>query len=335
MKILNQIKKFINLDIRWKLRFIGNLISLKLYPSSFKLSGLKSIYSKIIFFIVFQEKTKKIRKENYNLIFKINVKNQKKNVLVALPRSGSNFLRNLITSYVAIENKISDGTPKYDGITDSWKKFSSTIFSADMYSSISLDEEKFKIRKIFKDNDLIKKQIYFTRHPIQEADLINIDKVNPVILLRNPKDQIKSWILTKSFRYNYNKNQFIDELLSQIRKNLAFLNYWKNYLSKKDSKEYLIVDFTELTKETYEIFSKILKFYKYEVEYEIIKKSVEINNKENYKKYIGNKNVNSIRFMNDKILNSNIDIFNEIIQSNSEIKNIIEIYNLLLQHHKN
>ena len=70
MKFKKKIERFLNADIRWKIKLLGNFFNLKLYPLSFHLVGLKSIYSKIIFFLIFHEKMKKIRKKNYELIFK-------------------------------------------------------------------------------------------------------------------------------------------------------------------------------------------------------------------------------------------------------------------------
>ena len=328
MKILNKIKKFINLDIRWKLKFLGGLIGLKLYPSSFKLSGLKSIYSKIIFYLIFQEKSKEIRKKNYELIFKTNLKNNRKNILVALPRSGSNFLRNLITSYVAIEHNISNGVPKYDGVLDRWKRLSSTIFSGNMYNSITLDDEDFKIKKILNEEELQKKIIYFTRHPIQPADLIDINFCNPVILLRNPKTQVRSWILTKAFAYKYKYNDFLKELNKQIERNFEFLIFWKNYVDQNSDKS-LIVDFDDLSSSTEKVLSKVLKFYDYLINKDILERSVEINSKTNYKKYIGNINKKSLRFMSDEISIVNEDNYNKLIKENKRIKDVFEIYNYL------
>ena len=76
-----------------------------------------------------------------------------------------NFLRNLITTYISLEKKISNGVPKYDGITDTWKMLPSTIFPADMYNAVSLDEENFKIQAILEQNEIDRKKIFFSQTP--------------------------------------------------------------------------------------------------------------------------------------------------------------------------
>ena len=57
---LQKIKNFINSDIRWKLRKIGKPLNINIYPIFFYKNGIKSIYSKIVFNLLFSEKLKEI-----------------------------------------------------------------------------------------------------------------------------------------------------------------------------------------------------------------------------------------------------------------------------------
>ena len=55
--------------------------------------------------------------------------------------------------------------------------------------------------------------------------------------------------------------------------------------------------------------------------------SVEINNKNNYKSYIGNAKEKSIRFINNKISSLNEQNYEKLIKENDRIDKVFEIYN--------
>ncbi len=321
---ISKFKNFLSLDIRWKIKFIGRFLKLKLYPERFYLTGWKSIYSKIIFYLIFKEKSNSLYKKNYNLLFKKTYKKTEVNSLVALPRSGSNFLRNLITTYISLEKKISNGVPKYDGITDTWKMLPSTIFPADMYNAVSLDEENFKIQAILEQNEIDRKKIFFSRHPINKADLTNIMNSKIILLLRTPKDQVKSWILTKAFNYNYSDKEFENELIIQIKKKILFLKFWNDHFFNLKIPG-LIIDFNKLSENTGILFREILKFYNYEFDEKNFLKAIEINKKENYRIYMG-EGTKSIRFMNSKIKNKYLDKYEKFIFINQSIKEAEKLY---------
>lgn len=326
------LKRFLDLDIRWKIKVLGRFLKLKIYPDQYALKGWKSIYTRIIFYFIFKGKTSELYKKNYNLIFKDINQETIKNLLIAMPRSGSNFLRNLITSYISLDKKIGNGVPKYDGVTDSWKELASTIFPGDLYNSITIDPENFKIEKIIEKNELQKKRIFFSRHPIQASDLINVMGSKVLLLTRNPKEQIKSWILTKSFTYNYTDKMFESELKIQIDKNLMFHRYWEKNFSNCKYKG-LIVDYDDLAKKTFEEFKKILEFYNYEIDEKIILKSVEINSKENYLKYMGQKE-KSIRFLNNEIKKTFLSKVENLFQNEKLIKEAEDHYKNILEFKK-
>lgn len=326
--IFPKLKKFLDLDIRWKLKKIGRILNINLYPEKFYKTGWKSIYTKIIFYLIFKEKSKIIFRKNFDLIFNKTLFADESNLLVALPRSGSNFLRNLIITYISLEKKISNGVPKYDGYTDRWKTISSTIFSDNLYNSISLDDEQFKILNILNEDELKKKIIFFSRHPIQNSDLININNKKTILLLRTPREQIKSWILTKSFFYKYTNQEFKNQLDIIIKSNIKFLKFWNDNFKNLKYKG-LIVIFDELSINTETLFREILKFYKYDLNEKNILKTIEINNKDNYRAYFGEKD-QSIRFMNNEIKNKYLKQYEDYVFDNKIIYEAEEYYKKLI-----
>ena len=112
--LIEKVKNFLKLDFRWKLIKLGKLIHIDLYPKSFDLNGWKSMYTKLIFYFLSYKKSKKFRKISFNILFGNDFKNLRSNIIVSLPRSGSNLLRNLIKSYVQLENNLNNGVPVYN-----------------------------------------------------------------------------------------------------------------------------------------------------------------------------------------------------------------------------
>ena len=82
----------------------------------------RSIYSKLIFNLIFFEKQRALKKHFYKKIFyNKNLNDNKKiNFLFSSPSSGGTFLRMMITSYLELFYKIGDGVPKYDSIHNKW-----------------------------------------------------------------------------------------------------------------------------------------------------------------------------------------------------------------------
>lgn len=325
--LIKKFKNFLNLDFRWKLIKLGKLINIELYPKSFNLNGWKSTYAKLIFFFLSYKKPKKFRKISFNIIFNNNFKNLRTNIILSLPRSASNLLRNLITSYVQLENKINNGVPIYNKEKDRWSNEASPIFSDNMYNVVNSGDQDYGIIEKLDRSILKDKIVYMSRHPIQSADVIDLSKIHPILLLRNPKEQIKSWIMIKSSRYRYSEIEFNREVNKLIQQNLSFLKYWREYLKLKNVKKYLIIDFNELTKNTNKTFIDVLKFFDFKLNEEIIKKCLIINSKENYKIYMGENKNSSVRFLSDNIIKEQEIKFNKI---NKLDQKIIENNNLYL-----
>ena len=148
-KILkNKIVDFLRADIRWKLKKLKKFSGINFYPSYFHKNLIRGLYSKLIFRMIFNEKAKEIKKKNYNLIFKDSKFNNKVNLLASLPRSGSNYLRNLISSYVELYYQLGNGVPKYDVSSQQWNFVATTIIQDEMYSSVAFHNQNFNIIKI-------------------------------------------------------------------------------------------------------------------------------------------------------------------------------------------
>ena len=149
MSFISKIKRFSEYDIRNKLLAISKRIGIQLYPSLFHKKGIKKFYLKLLFNLIINEKFKKIKKYNYNNIFEQDINESKINFLIALPRSGSNLIRNLLCSYIELFYKIGNGVPKYDGVNDSWIRSISPFISADLFNEIQLNV----LRDIFAISD--------------------------------------------------------------------------------------------------------------------------------------------------------------------------------------
>ena len=66
MTIASKIKNFKRQDIRNKLKSLSRKLKIKIYPDFFYSNGLRSIYSKVIFNLIFNEKLRQVKKKNYN-----------------------------------------------------------------------------------------------------------------------------------------------------------------------------------------------------------------------------------------------------------------------------
>ena len=247
-----------------------------------------------------------------------------------MPRSGSNLLRNLIKSYVQLENNLNNGVPVYNKEKDRWSNKNSPIFSGNMYNFVNSGDQDYGIIKKINKSILLDKIVYMSRHPIQSADVIDFSKIHPILLLRNPKEQIKSWIMTKSSRYRYSELEFNREADILIRQNFSFLKYWREYLKLKNINKYLIIDFNELTKNTNKTFIDVLKFFDFKLHDEIIKKCLIINSKENYKIYMGENKNSSVRFLSDNIIKEQKIKFNKINKLDQKISENNNLYLSLL-----
>ena len=292
-----RIKNFYHLDLRWK------LIKLGIYPKTFvNRSFFAKIYSRIILSFLLSHRYKKIKKKIFLKVFEKKIFKEKINSLFSLPRSGSMFVRCTLSSYNEIYHKIGDGVPKYDSINDKWIFVERPLLESDSWNLTDLEKYNLSIFNEERDKKY-NNNVIFSRYPATRLDLFNIDELKPVILIRQPLDQIIS-LYNKhgKFKFGKNTNSKIDvELLSTCVNNYKlFLGFWSNYLKMKKKENYLIIRYNELLNDSYNTFFKMFSFFDIGIDENILKKSISINDtKETFERLRGIK-INKIRFT-DKI----------------------------------
>ena len=331
--LLRKILIFFNLDLRNK------LLKLNLYPKKFYNRGIKSFYSKIIFRLILNNKIKKIKKFNYNLVFNndTNKHDNKVNAFFALPGSGHTFLTCVINSYFELYYKIGNGIPKYASLKDKYIFASSPVVQGDMYNTIQSSDSILSYQHDFKDNinffiskeEFEKKKIFFSRFPVNKFDMHDINKVKPAIMLREPSDQLISWYL----KHDENKNpSIIDHKLLDlgVQRYEKFINFWFSYFKNKTKdKDFIIIKYKDLNNNSIGLFTKILNFFSYEIDEDILKRSILINTKENVLKNIGDIKIIKIRFTDEKTKQAYKEKILDTVKSKIEHTEILKKFNSL------
>ena len=324
-----KIKNFINSDIRHKLRKIGKPLNINIYPIFFHKNGIKSIYSKIVFNLIFSEKIKKIKNHFYDQIF-VNrdiSKNSNFNLLVSCQRSGGTFTRMMLTSYIELFYKAGNGIPKYDSLNNKWMYSISAVINCDLFNTVELERLILNSNPFKTVEEYEKKKIIFSRYPIIPLELYSADQMKPVVIMRNPYDQIISYFTNHNKKLD--KEKFNLNLLKQTLDNyLKYFYFWKNYFEKnKEQKNYLLIKHEELVFESEKTLKKILLFYEYEIDEDLISKAASINSKENTLKYIDGVKINKIRFTDQKDKNKDKDRIISELNKIEKFKSLIEDYN--------
>lgn len=317
-KLILKLKYFYNLDLRRKLQKI------KLYPNNFLSTGFVGIYNKFIFFILFNYRYKRYRKKIFNKIFNDKIKDNK-NCLVSLPRSGSMFVRCSLSSYIELFNNIGDGIPKYDSINDKWIFAYRPILESNLWGL--LDPEKFN-SSLFVSGNQLDKNITFTRYPASEVDIFDIKDCRPIVLFRSPFDQIVSLYNKHQYKFSEPKNNINLELLkNSISTYQDYTNFWLKFRQGKKSKhDYLFINYENLINNSTQVFSEILSFFNYPIDMEFVKKSVEINSKDNTLERLKNIKIKKIRFTDPKKLEETSDRIKELFYNKLDGKILDTIY---------
>ena len=214
----------------------------------------------------------------------------------------------VINSYFELYYKIGNGIPKYDSLMNKYIFASSPVVGADLYNTIPSSGKFWSYQHDFKDNldfyisreELDSKKIAFSRYPIEPFDLYDIKTVKPAIMLREPSDQLVSWYLG----HDENKNPSVinQKLLDLgVQRYEKFINFWFSHSQgKTKDKDIIIIKYKDLNNNSIDLFTKILKFFSYEINEDILKKSISINTKENTLKNIGDTKIRRIRFTDEK-----------------------------------
>ena len=328
---LNQklVKNFLKFDIRWKLLRIGHHIGLRLWPNYISKSGIKSIISKILFNLIYYEKSKKRKKQLQNeFSFIRSSKFKKTNFLISSPSSGGNYIRNLLSSHFEIFYKIGNGIPKFNNITNKFMFSISPICSGDIFNFIELERTALSF-KFFSKDDFDKKKVMLTRFPYPSSDVIlhpnlyKSEEIKPLILFRDPFD----WLISRYVKYEnkkfQNTNEVDEKLLSyQISDYNKYISYWLNYTSSNNTNEYLLINFELLTQNGKEVFKKILSFFNYEIlKDETLEYIIKINSKEFSIENLGVE-FTGTRFTNNDRKIKVIEKIKEYIHNNTEFKDL-------------
>ena len=274
--------------IRKLLKIILNKINQKL--------NKKNFFTKIIFFVSSFLSSLKLINHNYKLIFKTKIDYKKIRFLFSLPRSGQHLLRNILYSYLEQIHGFGNGIPKITGNTTLPKErhivygFESNL-KENLISKLKFTNLEFtKIKRPNEMNQINYDLIYNNHHPIQHENLIDFNKARGILLYRDPVKATSSMVLlyilhrmrNKKINFN-NTNDFKKEIWNRSNLTIKFFNYW-NELIKKNPENFIIINYDNLLNDTFNIFVKILKFYKIEFNEDLLQNSIKINSKDNLKK---------------------------------------------------
>lgn len=251
-----QILKFFKLDYDWKLYFISKVFKIDLYPSN-KISFLRNIYDFILLKYFYKLK-------NIKLLEIVKLKTFEKKQLIIPERSGSSFIRKTMDDYLKLFN---------DKFLDNKKISHLYIRSSDFYglSMDNLDSNFFNKLSNF---------IFFSRYPYgRKSSFLNQNFEKTIIVIRQPMHVIKSYFIF------INKNMSEEQLMQNLpyikkisMRNIRFLKE----IVKIKNDNILFIKYEDLIDDNETNFIKIIKFYKLNLNKELIKKAIDINDKEKF-----------------------------------------------------
>lgn len=295
MKLGNNLKKIFNqistTDLRLKLRFLKKKTKINFYPNNFKITGFGSIYTRVIFFLLMFERFYKEVRIKYRKIFNSNYEYQKIKFINSLPRSGTSFLQNIISSERELSNNCGNGVPKYMSNTDKFifndlenkKKIPLNIFEVCYENMLMYDYRYYNKKVESHEYDIF----YFSHYPISKSDLISSqDEYRQIYLIREP---IASCLSNLKHILNFDKfmtmksnkidNIYILKKLDEVCDNYKL--FFNHIVSLNNKKEIMIITFDDLTYRTKSTLVKIYNFFKVHYNENFLNKAIEINSKEN------------------------------------------------------
>ena len=334
-----KLKDFLKLDIRWKLRRITKHTKIPLYPKFFEWKGVRGLYSRFIFNLVFFGEVFKKKKLIINeLKRKLRHPENKKNFLISPPSSGSTYLRSLLTSYFAIYHKVDNGIPKFNNLTQRWTYAASPIVKAALFDHVELEIVREINRvKFFSEEEFHKRKVFFTRYPFDKPDLFKLENMKPVILIREPFDWLVSTYTqhnnkedSKFFKIDTINHKLIRDQLSKIDK---YITYWLKHLSETEN-DFLLIKYEQIVSEPFKYFNKVLNLYEYEdIDIHIIERAIEINSKDFALKSLGTK-YHGTRFKDINLKEINKKNINEVAKKIIDEKKIDIKYQQLIKFKK-
>jgi len=281
---------FLDSDIRKKFYIIEKIIGLRIYPIYFCEKGIKSLYPKIILNFLLMGKSKNIKKFIYQEI--ISHSDQKKNILISLPRSGSMATRLMLNSYFELLFNVGRGVPQYDSVNHKWNFIIPNIFSAELYNNLNIKNLSFNYSKYVNKENYNSHKIFFTRFPLSRIDVLKLENSKPVLIIREPNDQILSY-----YSNHYSKNQE-DSIIKKAYENyINFTDYWYNYFkNKKHKKNFLIIKFNNIKENPKEVLTDVLNFYGIKLVESYVDISASIHTEENTSDRLKNLKLQKNRF---------------------------------------
>jgi hypothetical protein len=278
-KALKLIKKFCKLEIRDKTRAIQKLINFEIYPQYIRNNFFDKLKYNFFFFFTLREKIK-ILKKYYKEEFKLK-KNQRLNLITTFPRSGTNYINSVISSYYDINLKIGNGDVFYNGLLDSYVNSSHFLDKKlDLHNGIIFDMP-YEFYK-FRYKDMYKKEILGAGHfPLGDINTIFVQNSKFVVLIRKKIEKsISSWyVMQKKNEIKINQKLIDYSFLDSIIKNYSFFNnFWRE---NKLELKYKFVYYEDFIENPFLEFSKIFSFFQLSLNVDDLKKAINCNDKNN------------------------------------------------------
>ena len=323
MKILDKFVKFRKLDVRWKLKTISKYINYEIYPSKYPINFFEKLKYKIIFNSILKNKIKTFKNYYFN---NLNYQENEQFALTSLPRSGTVWVTNVLHSYFELIYNLGDGNLKYNPMNDDFKSnIPKKIF--DLFNGINLYKENSNPNLLKKFKFKIIETV--GHYPLSNINMINSNKLNYIILLRNPIDACFSRFLMDNF---LNKESIDSDNLKNLKTNsklnirinqvIEYFRFWNKINLKKKDNKLLFIFYEDLLKNAEQEILKILNFAKINIDDVSLRKALELNSKNETQKKISI-NRNSVRITNINYEKNEIKI-KELIKN--ELKKIKEIF---------
>ena len=243
----------------------------------------------------------------------------------------------MLQSYFELIHNIGNGIPKYDNINNLMLFSGSQLQSGNLWNQISVERGRIDNANFVNHKDYQNEKFVMTRFPLERIDLYKIDQIRPVVLFRDPIDQIISSYITHTYyqekQINQKHHKYILKFWTQefmIMINILIIG--KISLKIKKIKDYLVVNYNQLINESTKTLKKILEFFNYQINEEYIETCVKIHTKENTIQYLKNVKIfDKIRFTDPQTKENQKKIILPILEEKIKKTNITEIYNDLFK----
>ena len=193
-----------------------------------------------------------------------------KRYMTTLPRSGTVYIKSILTSAVDIEM---GGTGDYEFSNDEW------------IHNITLDcpSQLHNLVTVLKDNKSIHKDFFmFAHHPIQKSNIVRVSSMKVVFTVRNIFDQLESWMLHTRRRYGLSEDEFIKR--GYVERTIGYFNYWGDFISgpnRVPDKDYLCIRYEDLILDSLANLSRLVNFWGLELSNSSLQSAVNICSREN------------------------------------------------------